>query len=113
MKSIIALSMALLVIAAAGPGPGWAADRTKVDAATKQVERGAEKIGAGKIGEGVEETAKGIGDTVVEGSKFAGERIKESGEAAEPAARDAWTNLKEGATSFGQSVKNFFSSLFR
>ena len=43
--------------------PAAAADDTKVKAATKQVETGAKKIGDGKIGQGVEETAKGIGNT--------------------------------------------------
>ena len=36
-----------------------AADDSKVKAATQQVETGAKKIGDGKIGEGVEQTAKG------------------------------------------------------
>jgi len=74
--------------------PGWAADDRKVKAATGQVESGAKKIGQGKIGEGVEQTAKGIGNTVVEGTKT------------------TWGHVKEGATSFGQSVKTFFSRLF-
>jgi len=74
--------------------PGWAGDDRKVKAATGQVESGAKKVGQGKIGEGVEQTAKGIGNTVVEGAKFSGNK------------------LKEGATSFGQSVKTFFSRLF-
>jgi len=54
-----------------------AADKTKVDRATKQVEYGAKQIGHGNVGTGVEETAKGIGHTVVEGAKFSGETIKE------------------------------------
>lgn len=92
--------------------PGWAADDRKVKAATGQVESGAKKIGQGKIGEGVEQTAKGIGNTVVEGAKFSGEKLKEAGKAAEPKAKTTWEHVKEGATSFGQSVKTFFSRLF-
>ena len=69
-------------------------------------------IGQGKIGEGVEETAKGIGNTVVEGAKFTGEKLKESGKAAEPQAKTAWANAKDGAVAFGYSVKNFFQRLF-
>ena len=57
--------------------PAVAADKTKVDQATKQVENGAKQIGNGKVGPGVKETAKGIGNTVVEGAKFSGENIKE------------------------------------
>ena len=46
-------------------------------AGTEQVESGAKKIGDGQIGEGVKETAKGIGSTVAEGAKYTGEKIKE------------------------------------
>ena len=58
-------------------GAAGAADKTKVDRATKQVEYGAKQIGHGNVGTGVKETAKGIGHTVVEGAKFSGETIKE------------------------------------
>ena len=90
----------------------FAADDTKVNAATSQVESGAKKIGQGKIGEGIGETAKGIGNTVVEGAKFTGEKFRESGQAAEPQAKSAWTNARDGAVAFGHSVRNFFQRLF-
>jgi hypothetical protein len=107
--AIIALGCALF---AASALPAVAADDSKVKAATKQVETGAKKIGDGKIGEGVEDTAKGIGKTVVEGAKFSGEKMKEAGKAAEPKAKSAWEQVRDGATDFGQGVKNFFSRLF-
>jgi hypothetical protein len=110
MKRIaLALSIVALLASAA---PTWAADESKVKAATDQVESGAKKIGQGKVGDGVEQTAKGIGNTVVEGAKFTGEKLKESGKAAEPEAKSTWTNLKETANSFGTSVKTFFTKLF-
>jgi hypothetical protein len=99
-----------LSLAAADRAP--AADDSKVKAATKQVESGAKKVGQGEIGPGVAETAKGIGNTVVEGARFTGEKLKESGQAAEPPARTAWQRVKAGAHHFGQSVRNFFSTLF-
>jgi hypothetical protein len=34
-------------------------------------------MGQGNVGTGVKETAKGIGNTVVEGAKFSGQTIKE------------------------------------
>jgi hypothetical protein len=34
-------------------------------------------MGQGNVGTGVKETAKGIGNTVVEGAKFSGRTIKE------------------------------------
>ncbi len=107
------IALALSIVALLAPAaPTWAADESKVKAATDQVESGAKKIGQGKVGDGVEQTAKGIGNTVVEGAKFTGEKLKESGKAAEPEAKSTWTNLKETANSFGTSVKTFFTKLF-
>jgi hypothetical protein len=78
-------------------GFALAADDSKVKAATQQVERGAKKIPDGKIGEGVTETAKGIGNTVSEGKT------------AESPAKSAWGSARDGAVSFGHSVKGFFA----
>ena len=104
---LLALPLALLT-----SGFALAADDAKVKAATEQVERGAKKIPDGKIGEGVGETAKGIGNTVTEGAKYSGEKLKEAGKAAEPPARTAWSDTRDGAVSFGHSVKGFFTNLF-
>ena len=54
-----------------------AADKTRVDQATKRVERGARQIGQGQVGPGFKEMFTGIGQTIVEGAKFSGENIKE------------------------------------
>jgi|SRR5882724_11132021 len=89
-----------------------AADDSKVKAATNQVETGAKKIGDGQVGDGVEQTAKGVGNTVVEGAKYTGEKLKESGKAAEPEAKSTWRSLQDSANAFGSSVKNFFTTLF-
>ena len=103
-----ALAIAIVVtLVAWSTAPVWAADESKVKDATRSVESGAKKIGAG-----VEETAKGVGKTVVEGAKFTGEKLKESGKAAEPEAKSAWGNVKDGAMSFGRSVRSFFGRLF-
>ena len=101
-----ALAVSLIV------SPAVAADDSKVKGATQEVETGAKKIGQGEVGKGVEQTAKGVGKTVEEGAKFTGEKFKEAGKAAEPPAKSSWENAKAGASSFGQSVKNFFSKLF-
>lgn len=117
----LVFACALFFFVSALPASG--ADDSKVKAATKEVESGAKKIGAGKIGQGVEEAAKGVGKTVVEGAKFTGATIKEGGEkasekakeatkAAEPKAKNAWAQVRDGAVSFGQSVKSFFRHLF-
>lgn len=110
---VIAIVLGLVV----GVAGVQAADDSKVKSATRQVESGAKKIGEGKLGDGVEETAKGIGKTVVEGAKFTGEKLKEAGKAAEPKAKGVWQNLKEGnvkesANALGATVKNFFTRLF-
>jgi hypothetical protein len=108
-RFILVLSLSVLLSPVA---PATAADDSKVKAATGQVESGAKKIGEGKVGDGVEQTAKGIGKTVVEGAKFSGEKLKESGKAAEPEAQSTWHNVKGTANSFGRTVKSFFARLF-
>ncbi|HEY7520248.1 MAG TPA: hypothetical protein VIE36_18310 [Methylomirabilota bacterium] len=92
--------------------PLFAADDAKVKAATRRVERGGKMIGSGKVGPGIEETAKGVGATVVEGAKYSGNKLKASGKAAEPAAKGAWQSFKQSANKFGATVKRFFSQLF-
>ncbi len=104
---VCVFSLSLLASGFAG-----AADDSKVKSATSQVESGAKKIPDGKVGEGVEETAKGIGKTVSEGAKYSGEKLKEAGKAAEPPAKTAWGNARDGAVGFGHTVKGFFTSLF-
>lgn len=71
------IAMGVLAAVALGSGAAGAADKTKVDQATHRVEQGARQIGQGNVGTGVKETAKGIGNTVVEGAKFSGQTIKE------------------------------------
>jgi hypothetical protein len=58
-------------------GTASAADKTKVDQATKRVERGAKQIGQGQVGPGFKEMFTGIGHTIVDGAKSSGENIKE------------------------------------
>ena len=101
------MTVALVAVAGLGQVAADAADTSEVDAATKQIESGAKKIGAG-----VEEAAKGIGNTVVEGAKVTSKKLKEAGKAAEPPAKTGWERINEGFSSFGSSAKNFFGSLF-
>ncbi len=102
--AIVAMLTVSLVVWSTLPAP--AADDGKLKDATRQVESGAKAAG-----QGIADTAKGVGNTVVEGAKVAGERVKEAGKAAEPQARTAWDQVKDGASSFGQSVKSFFTRL--
>ena len=106
------IAPAVLAAALFAVSPVSAADDSKVKGATQQVETGAKKIGDGEVGKGAEETAKGVGKTVEEGAKYTGEKFKEAGKAAEPGAKSSWQHVKEGASSFGHSVKSFFTKLF-
>jgi len=112
MKHLALVIVFVFSFSLLAPGFAIAADDSKVKAATEQVERGAKKIPDGKIGEGVKETGKGIGNTVSEGAKYSGEKLKEAGKAAEPEAKTAWGNARDSAVGFGRSVKGFFMHLF-
>jgi hypothetical protein len=108
----LVVTLAFSAAVGLGHGPAGAADRTPVDAATQQVERGAQQIGQGQVLHGAGELAKGLGNTVVEGAKFTGQKLAQAGRAAEPDARTAWERTKEGAVAFGSSVRDFFVDLF-
>ena len=112
MKQITSVIMLVVPLSLLASGFSLAADDSKVKAATEQVERGAKKIPDGKIGDGVEETAKGVGNTVTEGAKYSGEKLKEAEKAAEPPAKSAWGSARDSAVGVGHSVKGFFTSLF-
>jgi len=112
LRAGVIVSTVLTVLVYSGAGLARAADDSKVKNATERVESGAKKIGQGDVGEGVKETATGIGDTVSEGAKYTGEKLKESGQAAEAPAKSAWEKVKGGARDFGHSVKSFFTRLF-
>ena len=68
---------ACLVVLALSCGAAGAADKTKVDKATKRVEQGAKQIGHGEVGPGFKEMFTGIGHTIVEGAKFSGNTVGE------------------------------------
>ena len=112
MKQLALIIVFVFPFSLLASGFALAADDSKVKAATEQVERGAKKIPDGKIGEGVKETAKGVGNTVSEGAKYSGEKLKEAGKAAEPAAKTAWGSARDSAVGIGQSVTGFFTNLF-
>jgi hypothetical protein len=71
------VSLACLVFVALSCSTAGAAEKTKVDQATKQVEQGAKQIGQGKVGPGFKEMFTGIGHTIVEGAKFSGNTMGE------------------------------------
>ena len=72
---VIVLGFSLSLLASGFAG---AADDTRVKNATDQVEGGAKKIPSEKVGEGVKETAEGVGKTASEGAKYSNEKLKEA-----------------------------------
>jgi hypothetical protein len=59
-------------------GAAGAADKGKVDAATRQVDSGAKQIGRGQVGPGLKRMFVGVGNTVAEGAKYSGQKVKEA-----------------------------------
>jgi hypothetical protein len=88
------------------------AEDGKIKEGMNQVERGVRKIPSSEVGEGVKETAKGVGTTVSEGAKYSGEKLKDAGQATEAPAKSAWGHVRDGAVGVGHSVKTFFTNLF-
>ena len=107
MKRLMLATVFVFPLFLFAAGFGSAADDSKVKEATGHVESGAKKIHEGKIGEGVEETAKGVGHTVTEGAKYSGEKVKEAGKAAEPPAKSAW-GTREIAPSGSERASSAF-----
>ncbi|MGZ3318395.1 MAG: hypothetical protein ACXU95_13970 [Isosphaeraceae bacterium] len=107
MKTWITVGAVLLVLGPLGSSAARAADDSKMNQGTQQVESGGKQIGHGVV-----DTAKGVGKTVVGGAEVAGEKIKDAGEAAKPRATNAWESVRDGTVSFGRSVKTFFTTLF-
>src|SRR4029450_6417603 len=94
LPSVVAL-LALLLMAV----PVSAADDGKAREGATQVESGAKQI-------------RPRGAHTAKGTPTAGDKIKEAGRAAEPEAKSAWTKTRDGAVSFGRSVRAFFTRLF-
>jgi hypothetical protein len=68
---------ACFVIVALSFGVADTADKTKVKRATAQVEQGAKQVGRGEVGPGFNVMFKGFHHTLVEGTKFSHETMKQ------------------------------------
>jgi len=111
MKRLGTLLVFTFTLALLAPGFAVAADDPNVKAESTPVERGAKKVSDGKT-EGFEETAKGVGRSVVEGAKYSSARLEEAGKAAQPSARSAWGHARDAAVGFGHSLTVFLTKLF-
>jgi len=101
------IGLAVLTCFGLSNGLAYAANTSKGDSATHQVESGTKPTG-----QGIEQMAKGLGHTVAEGAKRTGEKIQEAGKEAQPQVKNAWEKVKDGAESAGVGVKNVFQKLF-
>lgn len=112
MKRLGSVIVFVVMFSLLAPTAAVPADDTKVKEGMSQVERGSKKIPSSQIGDGVQETAKGIGTTVSEGAKYSGEKLKDAGEATKPPAKSVWGHARDGAVGVGHTVKSFFTNLF-
>jgi hypothetical protein len=109
LGSIIAFVAVLPLLA---PTVAVPADDAKVKDGMRQVEDGAKKIPSRDVGDGIKETAKGVGTTVSEGARYSGEKVKEAATATEAPAKSTWGHVRDGAVGVGHTVRTFFSNLF-
>jgi hypothetical protein len=73
----LSVACACVVVVALSCSSAGAADKTKVNQATQRVEEGTRSIGYGEFGEGFKELFVGLGQTIVEGTKFSAITIGE------------------------------------
>jgi hypothetical protein len=106
LKVLAQLIAVSVTVGLFGAGLARAADDSKVKEGAKQTESGSRQLA-----DGVVDTAKGIGKTVAGAAEVAGDKLKEAGDAAKPKAKSAWNSTRDGAMSFGRSVKTFFTRL--
>jgi hypothetical protein len=112
MKRFGVVTLFVVIFSLLVPTFAVPADDAKVKEGMSQVERGAKKIPSSQVGDGVQETARGIGTTVSEGAKYSGEKLKDAGQATEAPAKSAWGHTRDGVVGVGHSVKSFFTNLF-
>ena len=115
---IVTLGAAALALVLAAGGPALAADVDTPGTATQQVERGAKKVG-----EGIGETASGIGQAVVEGANVAanavadgakrtGRIIGRAGKAVGHGAKGVWETARDRVIDFADDVVRFVNRPF-
>jgi len=108
------LSLALVAsLTFAQAAPALATDESPVKEATQEIESGAKDIRQRNVRDGAREAAVGVGRAIVEGARHAGERLRESGRAAEPATKSAWEHAKVSAYDFGRALTAFCAELFK
>jgi hypothetical protein len=100
-----------VVLALAMPGWAQAESADGLDAATGQIHTGATMVGAGQIWDGAGEMTKGVGNTIVEGSKATGRQLSRAGQIAGFGIRTAWDTSFDAVVDATDVTVGFFKSL--
>lgn len=97
----------LLAFALAASSTARAETGDGLDAATGQVKTGASQIADGKVLAGTGELGKGLGKTVVEGTKATGRGLSRAGEIAGSGIRQAWDTSFDAVVDAGDATVRF------
>jgi hypothetical protein len=98
----------LLALAVMAPGWARAEQGDPLDAATDQVKAGASQIADGKVLVGAGELSKGVGSTIVEGTKATGRGLSRAGQIAGHGIRSAWDTSFDAVVDASDATVRFF-----
>jgi len=105
------LLVGLVALALAVPGLARAESPDKLDAATGQVKAGAAMVGAGQVWDGAGEMTRGIGNTIVEGTKATGRELGRAGQIAGYGIRTGWNTSFDAVVDATDATVDFFKRL--
>ena len=101
----------LVALALAAPGWARAESPDKLDAATDRVKTGAAMVGAGQVGDGAGEMTRGIGNTIVEGTKATGRELSRAGQIAGYGIRTGFNTSFDAVVDATDATVDFFKRL--
>ena len=101
------------LVALALAAPGWARAEApdKLDAATDRVKVGAAMVGAGQVWDGAGEMTRGIGNTIVEGTKATGRELSRAGQIAGYGIRTGFNTSFDAVVDATDATVDFFKRL--
>ena len=105
------LFVGLVALALAVPGWARAESPNALDAATDQVKTGATMVGAGQVWDGAGEMTKGVGKTIVEGTKATGRQLSRAGQIAGYGIREGWNTSFDAVVDATDATVGFFKRL--
>jgi hypothetical protein len=101
----------LVAVMLAAPGWARAESADKLDAATDQVKAGAAMVGAGQVWDGAGEMTRGIGNTIVEGTKATGRELSRAGQIAGYGIRTGFNTSFDAVVDATDATVDFFKRL--